>query len=147
MPKNNDITRLIVDYSIVDTTALPDPFSTPTISKIFNAVSSKSLFSKVELVKEYYYIDLVQNSILLTLFDMRYGQFEFLKFLFNLSIAPINFQQAVHSFIGDTPDLFIYLNDILVASENENEHMPLQNNYFLDSKITVAATFRKCELF
>ena len=52
-----------------------------------------------------------------------FGLFEFLRMPFGLRNAAQTFQRLMHSVLQDLPFLFVYLDDILVASTTEEEHL------------------------
>lgn len=58
-------------------------------------------------------------------FICRYGTFEYTVMPLGLTNAPATFQRLMHSVFGDLLDDFltIYLDDLLVFSANETEHL------------------------
>ena len=60
----------------------------------------------------------------MTAFNTHYDQFEYLIMLFRLYNASSNFQNYINKTIYEYFDMFysIYLNNILIYSNNENKH-------------------------
>ena len=60
----------------------------------------------------------------MTAFNTYYNQFEYLIMLFELCNALSNFQNYINKIIHKYLDVFcsVYLNDILIYSNDENEH-------------------------
>ena len=60
-----------------------------------------------------------------TAFRTRYGHFEYLIMLFGLTNAPTTFIRLINNTLREYLDIFIvvYLDDILVYLENEEEHI------------------------
>ena len=58
-------------------------------------------------------------------FICHYGTFEYTVMPLGLTNAPATFQRLMHSVFGDLLDDFltIYLDDLLVFSANETEHL------------------------
>jgi len=52
-----------------------------------------------------------------------FGLFEFLRMPFGLKNAAQTFQHLMDSVLRDLPFVFVYLDDILVASNSEEEHL------------------------
>ena len=60
-----------------------------------------------------------------TAFKTRYGTYEWLVMPLDLSNAPSTFQKLMHSMFHDMLDetLLVYLDDLLVYSETEEQHL------------------------
>ena len=60
-----------------------------------------------------------------TAFRTRYGHFEYLIMLFSLTNAPTTFIRLINNTLRECLDIFVvvYLDDILVYLENEEEHI------------------------
>ena len=58
-----------------------------------------------------------------TSFTLLFGQYEFLNMLFSLSGSPASFQKVISSTLFDIEDFIIYIDDILINSESEIEHI------------------------
>ena len=60
----------------------------------------------------------------MTVFNTHYDQFEYLIISFELCNASSNFQSYINETIHEYLDVFcsVYLNDILIYSNDENEH-------------------------
>ena len=60
-----------------------------------------------------------------TAFKTRYGHFKYLIILFSLTNAPTTFIRLINNTLRECLDIFVvvYLDDILVYLENEEEHV------------------------
>ena len=61
----------------------------------------------------------------MTAFNTCYNQFEYLIILFELCNASSNFQNYINETVCEYFDVFcsVYLNNILIYNDDENEHM------------------------
>ena len=86
--------------------------------------SANCLFS-IDLLSEYWQLRVAENDIPKTVFNTRYGKYEFLVMPFGLTNAPATFQTLMNSILRPYIDKFVlvYLDDILVYSNSEEEHL------------------------
>ena len=70
----------------------------------------------------YYQIELEEECIKYTSFVIDYEQYEFLRMPFGLKNAPMVFQQIMNNLLGHLKYVVIYLDDILIFSENLQDH-------------------------
>ena len=66
---------------------------------------------------------MAQEDIAKTAIITPFGLFEFLRMPFGLRNAAQAFQRLMDVTCRDLPFVFIYIDDLLVASENETEHV------------------------
>ena len=89
-----------------------------------------------------------ESSLPFILFIVPSCQFEFKKLPFGLSTAPVGFQMALTKFIGDIQDVSINLVDILIGSENEQEHAETLSEILERlKKHSIRIKFKKSEFF
>ncbi|MBW0494894.1 hypothetical protein O181_034609 [Austropuccinia psidii MF-1] len=89
---------------------------------IFN---SSTIFSKIALHGADNLLRIKEEDEHLTAFRTKYGSYEYLVMPFSLTNPPASFQNLVNDIFSDLLDLFvvIYLNDIMVFSSSEEEHV------------------------
>ena len=81
-----------------------------------------------------------KSDIRKTSFVTPLGQWEFLRMPFGLSNAPRTFQRAMRCLFGDIDNVFVYLDDILIADVNiENHEQSLKEvfNRLKDNEISI----------
>jgi len=63
-----------------------------------------------------------ETSNYLCRFSTPFGFYRFLRLPFGLSCAPEEFQKRNLECFGDIKDVFIYFNDLLIATSDEHKH-------------------------
>lgn len=71
----------------------------------------------------YYTVKLNEESRELTTFILPWGKYQFKHLPFGLSIAPEEFQYLMDKYFADLDYVKIYLDDLLVLSRNQDEHI------------------------
>ena len=100
-----------------------DCYPVPHIQDFASQLSGKMIFSKIDLIKGYHQIPVRAMDIPKTAVITPFGLFEFLRTLFGLANAAQAFQQLMDSVLQDLECVFIYLDDILVASSSPSKHL------------------------
>lgn len=119
--KNGDI-RLVVDYREINKRTIKDAFPFPNVRDELLSIPKSSIFSKLDLKQGYHQVLVEEKSRKYTAFVILNGYFEYCRVPFGLSNAPRFFQQMMSRLLGHYPFVRVFLDDILVFSDNAESH-------------------------
>jgi hypothetical protein len=123
--KANGSLRFCVDYRKLNALTRKDRYPLPLIDKTLARLSQAKIFTKLDIRQAFHKIRIHSNSEELTTFRTRYGTYKYKVLPFGLTNGPATFQRYINDIFFDILDDFVtsYLDDILVYSENELEHI------------------------
>lgn len=110
------------DYRRLNAMTVPDRNPLPHIHDMNATLFDCKVFSKIDLVRAYHNIPMAKEDIHKTAVITPFGLFEFLRMPFGLRNAAQTFQRFMSQVLKGLPFLFIYVDDILVASKSAEEH-------------------------
>ena len=115
--------RVCGDYRRVNAITTDDKYPVRTLADFNANLHGKKVFSKIDLVKGYHQIPVAPEDVGKTAVITPFGLFIFPRTPFGLKNAGQDFQRLMDSILGDLPYVFVYIDDILVASDNMEEHL------------------------
>jgi len=115
---------LCVDYRRLNENTIRDSYPLPLIKELFDRLRKAKSFTKLDLKSAYNLVRIREGDEYKTAFRTRYGHFEYLVMPFGLKNAPATFQHFINDVLGEYLDefAFSYIDDILIYSENIEEH-------------------------
>lgn len=124
VPKKDGGLRLCVDYRGLNRITIKNRTPLPLISETLDRLRRSKIFTKLDLKDAYHRIRIKKGDEWKTAFRTRYGHFEYQVMPFGLSNAPATFQAYINQALIGLVDVIcvIYLDDILIFSENTGEH-------------------------
>ncbi|XP_011859685.1 PREDICTED: uncharacterized protein LOC105557126 [Vollenhovia emeryi] len=131
--KKDGESRLCIDYRELNKITVRDNFPTPLIDDHLDRLRGKSYFSSLDLRNGFHHVKVADESVKYTSFVTPLGQFEFLRMPFGLTNAPRVFQRYINDIFRDLireNKILIYLDDILIATENVGEHLEILREVF-----------------
>ncbi|KAE9047515.1 hypothetical protein PR002_g991 [Phytophthora rubi] len=114
--------RLLVDFRL-NRFLRRSPYFVPKIREILLRLGKAKCMSTLDANMGYFARCLAQQSRAATAFCLHFGKFQFKRLPMGISTAPDEYQAAMERILGDLPFVIVYLDDILVFSENETEHL------------------------
>jgi hypothetical protein len=119
----NDL-KLCVNYKELNVITIKNRYSISLINQLLNRFNDVKKFTKLNIQTTYNFIRIKKEDEWKTAFRCRYEQYEYHVMSFEFANASITFQNYINFALRKFLNVFviIYLNDILIYSQNEEEH-------------------------
>jgi hypothetical protein len=116
-----------VDYRGLNKVTIKDRTPLPLMTELRERLAKAKWFTLLDLKNGYNLIRIKEGDEWKTAFRTRYGLFEYTVMPFGLCNAPGTFQSMINDVLRDLLDAgtVVYIDDILIYSENEEEHKRL----------------------
>ena len=99
-----------------------DRYPLPHIQDFGANLHSRTVFLVLDLQRGYHQIPMDPKDIRKMAIITPFGLFEYLRMLFGMKDSAQAFQRLMDEIFKDLPCAFVYLDDILVANRNKEEH-------------------------
>lgn len=122
VPKKNGDIRVCGDYRRLNSITIPDRYPVPRIKDFTHHLSGKTIFSTVDLNRAYQQLSVREEDVEKTAIITPMGLFEFPRMCPGLKNAGQTFQRYIHEVLRGLDFVFPFIDDLLLASENETQH-------------------------
>ena len=123
VPKADGSWRPCGDFRRLNNITAHDRYPIPHVQDFSIRLAGMNIFSKIDLVRGYHQVPVRAEDVPKTAVITPFGLFEFLRMPFGLKGAAQTFQRLMDSVLRDLAFVFVYLDDILVASPSVDEHL------------------------
>ncbi|SLM38743.1 Reverse transcriptase domain [Lasallia pustulata] len=122
--KKDGTQRLYVNYRKLNAITVKNSYPLPLISELQDRLQKAKWFTKLDVRQAYHQIQMKAGEEWKTAFRTRLGHFEYRVIPFGLTNTPASFQSYINNVLREYLDVFatVYINDILIYSETEEEH-------------------------
>eukprot|EP00066_Takifugu_rubripes_P011978 XP_011601244.1 PREDICTED: uncharacterized protein LOC105416325 [Takifugu rubripes] len=146
--KKDGTLRPCIDYRSLNEITIKNKYPLPLLNAAFAPLHQAQVFSKLDLRSAYHLVRIREGDEWKTAFNTPLGHFEYLVMPFGLTNAPAVFQALINDVLRDMLNkfIFVYLDDILIFSESEEEHVQhvrLVLQRLMENRLFVKA--EKCE--
>ena len=146
-PKASGGWRPCGDYRLLNQITTSDRYPVPHIQSFNERLANTCIYSKLDLIRSYHQIPVHPDSIPKTAVTTPFRLWEFVRTPFGLKNAGQTFQRLMDSMFRDLDYVFVYMDDILVASESVAAHeQHLQQVFTILSQNGMVLNKSKCEL-
>lgn len=129
--KSSGELRYCGDYRGLNAITVADRFPIPFIQDFSCHLYNKSVFTVIDLRKAYYQIPVQPDDIPKTAITTPFGLFEFCFMTFGLRNAAQTFQRFMMEVLYGLDFIFVYIDDICIASESVDQHKKHLREVFL----------------
>ena len=123
VPKKDGTWRLVVDYRRLNSITVPDRMPMPILDEVLCNLSGSSVFSSLDLLSGYWQMPLDEESKPLTAFSTHNEHLQFEVMPFGLANAPLSFVRLMGQVLGNLPQVFCYMDDIIVFTKDVGSHL------------------------
>jgi len=123
--KSDGSLRLCVDYRGLNQITVKNRYPLPLIPESLERLTNAKIYTRLDIAEAYHRLRIREGDEWKTAFRTRYGLFEYLVVPFGLTNAPAAFQAYINKALTDLIDVcvIVYLDDILIFSDSEEEHV------------------------
>ena len=116
--------RVCVDYRSVNKDTIPERYPLPCMDELIDAIGTRKVgyFTSLDLMRGYHQGKMAGESKEKTAFVRHRGLYQFCRMPFGLTNALATFQRLMDKLFDGWSFAFMYLDDILIASRNFEEH-------------------------
>ena len=148
IPKANKELRACIDYRALNKYTVRNRYPLPLIPVLLDQVKRAQIYTRLDLRGAYHLVRMREGDEWKTAFKTQFGLYEYLVMPFGLCNAPAAFQFFLNDVLKEFLDIYVivYIDDILIYSENEQIHtMHVSSVFEVLRKHRLFCKLSKCE--
>ena len=114
--------RLTVDFRAVNAVTEHDSYPLPLLNDFVNSLHGCSVFSLIDLKHAFHQVPVHHNSVAKTCTLTPFGSFVWNYLPFGLRNSAQCFQRHINQITSDFDFVFVYMDDVLIFSRDDEEH-------------------------
>ena len=122
-PKSDGSLRACSDFRPLNSKTQLDTYPLPSLRSFTSAIKGAKIFSKLDLYKAFHLIPLSRESSKKTATITPWGTYVYKRLAMGLRNSCQSFQKLCEWVLSGIKNIYIYIDDILVFSESESEHL------------------------
>lgn len=122
VPKGKDDVRLCINMKYPNEAIHREHYPLPVIDTFLHKLRGSKFFSRLDITSAFHHIELHPESRGVTTFMTSRGLMRFKRLMFGITCAPEIFQRVMSDMLGGIDGVIIYIDDVVIAGETEQEH-------------------------
>ncbi len=120
--KQLDEWRVIMDVRGLNDNCVTLSYPIPNLNDLLRKFGKKKYFSSLDLRHGYHHIRIRPGDEHKTAFITEDGLFVWQRMSFGYKNAPAHFQAVMQKILKDIPDVMVYIDDVIIATESAERH-------------------------
>lgn len=129
-PKPCGNLRCCGDFRALNEKTLLDGYPLPNLRHFVGKMKGSKVFSRVDLVKAYHQIPLSEESQRKATVVTPWGTYKFMRLAMGLRNSAQSFQRLMDTILAGLTNCFVYMDDVLIYTETEEEHLKILEELF-----------------
>ena len=120
--KNPGEFRITGDFRLLNEQTITDKYSIPLLTDFIGMLAGSTVFTTLDLYKSYHQIRISPEDVHKTAMITPLGNYAFKRLAMGLKSAGNTFCRFMHEVLRGVPNCFVYIDDIMIFSESEEDH-------------------------
>ena len=120
--KNPGEFRITCDFRLLNEQTITDKYSIPLLTDFIGMLAGSTVFTTLDLYKSYHQIRIAPEDVHKTAMITPLGNYAFKRLAMGLKSAGNTFCRFMHEVLRGVPNCFVYIDDIMIFSESEEDH-------------------------